>query len=442
MDINSIWQKALSLIENEVTIIAYETYLLKMTPVSFENDDFVFEVDDRFAKHTIDRKHLGLIETALKHVTNKQNINVITIIKGEDYTPKEETRKPLPEQKNLRSPNGLLSKFRFENFIVGSSNQLAYSAAVAVSEMPGDEYNPLFLYGGVGLGKTHLMNAIGNEAIENSPDYKILYVTCEQFMNELLKCIEQRTTEKFRSKYRELDFLLIDDIQFIAGKTQTQEEFFHTFNELLFNGKQIVITSDSPPNEIKQLEDRLVSRFQAGLTVDLQQPAFETRVAILRDKARALNFDVPDEILQYIAQNIKSNIRELEGTLNRFQAYSKLSGELTLDIAEELIADMIKMNRQKITIEYIQEVVASHYGFSIDDLKSSNKERPLAKARQSAMYLCRKLLNEHYKQIGRKFGDKDHSTVMFACKKVGQMIEEDDDFKNTILTLEKKINDM
>lgn len=441
MDINNIWQTVLSLIENEVTIIAYETYLLKMTPVSFDGNTFIFEVDDMFAKHTIDKKYLNLLETAIKHVTKKQTVNVVTVIKGEKYEPKKAEEKQAPEH-TTRLANGLLSKYRFENFIVGSSNQFAYSAAVAVSEMPGDTYNPLFLYGGVGLGKTHLMNAIGNEVLENAPNCKILYVTCEQFMNELFNCIEHRTTEKFRSKYRELDILLMDDIQFIAGKTQTQEEFFHTFNDLLNNGRQIVITSDSPPNEIKQLEDRLVSRFQAGLTVDLQQPPFETRVAILKNKAEALNFDISDEILQYIADNIKSNIRELEGTLNRFQAYSRLSGEITLEIAAGLIADMIKLNRQKITIEYIQEVVAAHFGYSTDDLKSGNKDRPLARARQAAMYLCRKLLNEHYNHIGRKFGDKDHSTVISACKKIGELIEKDEDFKNNILALEKKITDI
>lgn len=443
MDINNIWQQALELLEDEMSAVSYETWILAMRPVDLNNNTFVFEVEDGFVKHTIDKKYANLIQTALKHIINRQ-VTVETILKGENFVPsqKEEDQKHDISDKPSRNSNGLTTKYKFENFVVGGSNKLAYSAAVAVSEMPGDAYNPLFLYGGVGLGKTHLMNAIGNQAIENTPDIKIAYLSCETFMNQLIESIRTNKGAEFRSKYRELDFLLIDDIQFISEKTQTQEEFFHTFNELLLNGKQIVISSDRPPSEIKQLADRLVSRFQAGLVVDLKLPDFETRTAILQAKAKQLNYEIPNDVIQYISQNIKSNIRELEGVLNRVIFYSKIyPGSITIEMAELAISDIIKMNKPKITIDYIQEVIAAHYGFSPEDLKSGLKHKPLATARQLAMYLCRKMLQEHYKEIGRHFGDKDHSTVMNACKKIGTLIEEDEDFKITVVNLEKKISD-
>ncbi len=360
MDINNIWQKTLELLENEVTFITYQTWFLAMKPVKLNNDTFIFEVNDGFVKRTIDNKYINLIQNALAQVTNR-NISVTTYIKGSEPAQEEPEQKPDLNEHNIRNLNGLTPKYRFDNFVVGSSNKLAYSAAVAVSEMPGEAYNPLFLYGGVGLGKTHLMNAIGNEALDNTPNLNIAYISCENFMNELIESIRTKKGAEFRSKYRKLDFLLIDDIQFISEKTQTQEEFFHTFNELTMNNKQIVISSDRPPSEIEQLADRLESRFQQGLVVDIKLPDFETRTAILQAKAKSLNYDIPDDVIQYIAQNIKSNIRELEGVLNRVIFYSKIyPGNITIDMAENAVEDILKMNKPKITIEYIQEIVAAH----------------------------------------------------------------------------------
>ena len=440
MDINNIWQKTLELLENEVTFITYQTWFLAMKPVKLTNDTFIFEVNDGFVKRTIDNKYINLIQNALAQVTNR-NISVTTYIKGSEPAQEEPEQKTDLNEHNIRNSNGLTPKYRFDNFVVGSSNKLAYSAAVAVSEMPGEAYNPLFLYGGVGLGKTHLMNAIGNEALDNTPNLNIAYISCENFMNELIESIRTKKGAEFRSKYRKLDFLLIDDIQFISEKTQTQEEFFHTFNELTMNNKQIVISSDRPPSEIEQLADRLESRFQQGLVVDIKLPDFETRTAILQAKAKSLNYDIPDDVIQYIAQNIKSNIRELEGVLNRVIFYSKIyPGNITIDMAENAVEDILKMNKPKITIEYIQEIVAAHYGVSTDDLKGKTRTKKLALARQVSMYLCRKMLDINYKEIGRKFGNKDHSTVISAYNKIENLADEDEDIKNTLINLEKKIN--
>ena len=440
MDINIIWQKTLELLENEVSFITYQTWFLAMKPVRLTNDSFIFEVNDGFVKRTIDNKYINLIQNALAQVINR-NISVTTYIKGSEPAQEEPEQKTDLNEHNIRNLNGLTQKYRFDNFVVGSSNKLAYSAAVAVSEMPGEAYNPLFLYGGVGLGKTHLMNSIGNEALENTPNLNIAYISCENFMNELIEAIRTKKGAEFRSKYRKLDFLLIDDIQFISEKTQTQEEFFHTFNELTMNNKQIVISSDRPPSEIEQLADRLESRFQQGLVVDIKLPDFETRTAILQAKAKSLNYEIPDDVIQYIAQNIKSNIRELEGVLNRVIFYSKIyPGNITIDMAENAVEDILKMNKPKITIEYIQEIVAAHYGVSTDDLKGKTRTKKLALARQVSMYLCRKMLDINYKEIGRKFGNKDHSTVISAYNKIENLADEDEDIKNTLINLEKKIN--
>lgn len=445
MDIKDIWERTLSLLKGEVTEISYQTWLLAMKPISLNDKEFLFEVSNGFEKNTIDNKYTDLIQNAITEVIHRK-INVVVYIKGKDPKPDENASLSdvIKEQndRSSRSQNGLIKKYRFDNFVPGNSNRLAFSAAVAVSEMPGDAYNPLFLYGGVGLGKTHLMNAIGNQSLENAKDLKIAYLSCETFMNQLIESIRTNKTADFRSKYRELDLLLIDDIQFISEKTQTQEEFFHTFNELMLNNKQIVISSDRPPSEINQLADRLVSRFQQGLVVDIKLPDFETRMAILQSKAKNLNYEIPDDVIQYIAQNIKSNIRELEGVLNRVIFYSKIyPGSITIEMAENAIEDIIKMNKPKITIEYIQEIVAAHYDITTDDLKSKVKTKKLATARQAAMYLCRKMLDINYKEIGKKFGNKDHSTVISAYNKIERLLDEDEDMKNTLLNLEKKIND-
>ena len=440
-EIRQIWQDALKIMAGEISAVSFETWVEPAIPLRIEGDALVLQVENGFYKEMLEKRHLQLLRSAIRQAAKKEYDILI-------LTEEEQKNGGVPKAVDLsekRQENDLARnlnpKYIFDSFVVGNGNRMAHAASLAVAESPAQAYNPLFLYGNSGLGKTHLMHSIAHFILEKNPTAKVLYVTSETFTNELILSIQNNKNEEFRNKYRNIDVLLIDDIQFISEKTQTQEEFFHTFNELLLNNKQIVISSDRPPSEIKHLADRLVSRFQAGLVVDLKLPDFETRTAILQAKAKSLNYDIPNDVIQYIAQNIKSNIRELEGVLNRVIFYSKIyPGNITIDMAENAVEDIIKMNKPKISIDYIQEIVAAHYGFTTDDLKSKTRTKKLALARQVAMYLCRKMLDSNYKDIGRKFGNKDHSTVISAYNKIESLADEDDDIKNTLINLEKKIN--
>jgi chromosomal replication initiator protein len=354
----------------------------------------------------------------------------------------EKIAEPVVAKKKNNAPNFLNGRYTFDTFVVGGNNEFARAAALAVAENPGEIYNPLFIYGGVGLGKTHLMHSIAHFVLSQNPDTKVLYVTSEKFTNELIESIQKNTTNQFRDKYRLIDILLIDDIQFIIGKERTQEEFFHTFNTLHESKKQIIISSDRPPKEMLTLEDRLRSRFEHGLLADIQSPDYETRMAILRKKEELDGLSIDEEVLRYIATNIKSNIRELEGALTKIVAFSRLKKrELNLLLAEEALQDIISPNEKKvITGEFIVEVVSEHYNLTPAEIYSKDKSRNISYPRQIVMYLCRKLTDLSVTEIGKILGNRDHSTVLHGYDKVATDMEKDASLHNTIDVLVKKIN--
>ncbi|MFA5085755.1 MAG: chromosomal replication initiator protein DnaA, partial [Candidatus Omnitrophota bacterium] len=320
---------------------------------------------------------------------------------------------------------GLSSRYTFDSFVIGPSNRFAHAAASAVCDSPAKAYNPLFIYGGVGLGKTHLMHSIGHKIIQRLPKAKILYISSEEFTNQLIGAIQNRTMIKFREKYRNVDILLIDDIQFIAGKEATQEEFFHTFNTLYDAHKQIVVSSDRPPKEIQSLEERLVSRFEWGLVTDIQPPDFETRMAILKKKSEKETILLPDDVYYFLAEKIKSNIRELEGALIRVVAYAKLIGrEISVEMVKEVLKDMIREGEKKITIDMIQKKVCEYFDIKLSDMKIKKRSRAIAYPRQIAMYLARQLTDYSLPEIGEYFGGRDHTTVMHAYEKIKKDLKE------------------
>lgn len=448
---NEYWEQALTILEAQqnISALAFNLYIKPIVPISMSSNVFTVKVQYDFVKEIIERKFLNYIEEALLFINKGSQIS-LKIITGNEQPETEEQPEeikpvqPVENNINFRMPNGLMPRYTFDNFIVGTNNQMAHAAAVSVSKNPGTSYNPLFLYGGVGLGKTHLMHAIGNEVYKNNPNAKILYVSCETFTNEVILAIQKHENEQFRQKYRELDLLLLDDIQFISDKRATQEEFFFTFNDLWQNGKQIVITSDRHPSAIQNLTDRLMSRLAGGLPIDIGYPNLETSVAILRNKAETQGIKIDDEVLQYIAESVKSNIREMEGALTTVIAYSKLitnhNSVITLDIALSALKNTINSFKPEMSVEYIQNVVANYYNFTTEDLCSKKKTKDLALARQVAMYFSRKLLNsETLVSIGKKFGGKDHSTVMHAIELVGRKMEENPDFEVQVTDIEKLI---
>lgn len=347
---------------------------------------------------------------------------------------------------NINYENANLnSKYRFDTFVVGGNNKFAHSASLAVAESPGVAYNPLYLYGGAGLGKTHLMHSIGHFILDQNPDMKVLYVTSEQFTNEVIESIRSGNAakmNKLREKYRTVDVLLIDDVQFIIGKESTQEEFFHTFNVLHSAGKQIILSSDKPPKEMETLEERFRSRFEWGLIADIQPPDYETRMAILKKNAENSNKEIKEEIFQYIATNIKSNIRELEGAYNKVIAFAKLNKvEITLDNVEEALKDIISPNADRqVTPQLIIDVVAEHFGISSEDIVSKRRNSEFVQPRQICMYLCRKLTTESLQSIGKSLGKKDHTTVIHGIEKISEEIVHNEELKNRIEIIQKKIN--
>jgi chromosomal replication initiator protein len=331
------------------------------------------------------------------------------------------------------APPGLNPRYTFDTFVVGSSNQFAHAASRAVAEGPSRSYNPLYLYGGVGLGKTHLMQAIANEILSRHKGTRVLYLSAEKFLNDLINGLKTERMPEFRRRYRELDVLLVDDIQFIAGKEATQEEFFHTFNALHESQRQIVLSSDAPPKDISSLEERLRSRFEWGLLADIQPPDLETKVAILRKKAEQENVAIPNDVALYIAGGVKSNIRELEGRVNRLLAYASLTGNpINLDFARETLRDMVNDEERRPTPTEILKAVASHYGLRLADIKTRSNARSIAFPRQVAMYICRHLTQMSFPEIGRLFNDKHHSTVMHSVEKIEKLSHDDDDFHRTL----------
>ncbi len=433
------WEQALKIIEEEISSsVSFETWILPLVPKEIKGNDFILYINDNFYRDTIEKRHLPLIKNAVKKVTN-HDYNVILVT--EDDLKKNEAIQKKDSVSDADVISNLNPRYVFSSFVVGNSNRMAHAASLAVAEAPAKAYNPLFLYGDVGLGKTHLMHSIAHYILEQKPSTKVLYVSSETFTNELINSIRYDKNEEFRNKYRNIDVLLIDDIQFIAQKESTQEEFFHTFNTLHESNKQIIISSDRPPKEIKTLEDRLRSRFEWGLIADIQPPDFETRMAILRKKADTENLIIPDEVTAFIAKSIVSNIRELEGALTRISAYASLTNqEITLELAENALKDIFnEKSAIQITPELIQDIVASYYNITPEDIRGSKKPKNIAYPRQIAMYLSRKILDISLPKIGEQFGGRDHTTVIHACSKIEKELEKDQSLQKTIFELEKRI---
>ncbi len=435
-----LWQKTLQLVRNEITDVSFDTWIKAIEPVSIKGDQLYLCVPNDFTKSILEGRYTSLISNAAKQVSSKSYyISFVLTSEADKYMDKPEKA----EGEDARVYGHLNPKYTFDTFVIGNSNRFAHAASLAVSESPAQAYNPLFIYGGVGLGKTHLMHAIGHAILSRNKKSKVLYVTSEKFTNELINSIQTNKNVEFRNRYRSVDVLLIDDIQFIAGKESTQEEFFHTFNTLHEANKQIIISSDRPPKEIPTLEERLRSRFEWGLITDIQPPDLETRIAILKKKADLENLEVDDEVLAFVAKRIESNIRELEGALTRIIAYSSLIGSnLDVATADEALKDIITNSRpRKITPELIQKVVAEHFQMKIEDMKSKKRNRPIAYPRQIAMYLCRDLTDMSLPKIGDVFGGRDHTTVIHACDKISTSMESDLQVKRVINELIKMINE-
>ncbi len=443
--LNETWDKVLKILKVEImSEVSYNTWILGLKPIGIRKGVFMIDVPNELTLDIINQRYKLLFKESIKHVLN-QEIDVECVVGGFEEEATEDIKEEKKSQKisNEITFGTLNSKYTFDSFVIGNSNRFAHAASVAVAESPANAYNPLFLYGGVGLGKTHLMHAIGHHIQGNNPNAKVVYVSSEKFTNELINSIRYDKNLDFRNKYRNVDVLLVDDIQFIAGKESTQEEFFHTFNELYEARKQIIISSDRPPNEIPTLEDRLRTRFAWGLQADIQAPDFETRIAILKKKAETEKYVVSSDVMVYIATKIKSNIRELEGALIRVIAYSSLTNNknITVDLAAEALKDIISSSQTKaITIDLIQDVVANYYNLSIQELKSQRRTRNVSFPRQIAMYLSRKMTDMSLPKIGDEFGGRDHTTVIHAYEKISKALKTDDSLVGAVKVITKKIN--
>jgi chromosomal replication initiator protein len=427
-NINDLLIKAKDLLKSETTEITFATWINPLEIKSFNDNTIILIAPTAFHKETIEGKYLDLITNTFNFITNKK-CNVVIKLDNEvveDIVP--ENNNVFVNNKTILN-SGLNPKYTFDSFVVGNNNSFAQAAALGVAENPGSKWNPFLIFGGVGLGKTHLMHAIGNEVLKNNPNASVLYISSEIFTNQLINALRDQSMEKFREKYRNIDVLLIDDIQFIAGKKTTQEEFFNTFNALYNDQKQIIISSDRPPHEIDLLEDRIKSRLAWGVTADIQNPDYETRLAILRKKIQLESVIIDDEILSLIATKVDSNIRELEGIINKLIAKASLTETpITIEMAQKAIDD-IKGETKVISSAYIQEVVAKYYDISVDDLKGQKRSNDVVFPRQIAMYLCRNVAQMSMPQIGRDFGNRDHSTVMYACDKIEKEIKKNETTK-------------
>lgn len=441
MDI--LWEKSKNFIQKKISQQNFDTWIRPVKVTSLEGNHIFLSVPNKFFKDWLMENYSQIISEALSSVAGGALMVNFVVNENDAISPsqhhdKDHSVSPHKKQAPVKTHASLNQSYSFERFVVGASNQFAHAAAVSVAEQPAKNYNPLFIYGGVGLGKTHLLNAIGLHAISLYSRMNIVYVSAEEFLNELVNSIRYDKMPKFREKYRNIDYLLIDDIQFIAGKEKTEEEFFHTFNTLHDSGKQIVVTSDKFPKDIPNLEGRLRSRFEWGLIADIQPPEIETRIAIVEQKAHENNIVLPTNVAHYIATHADSNIRELEGFLIRIAAYSSLSErEIDMDLAKEVLKKIIKQQeKEDISIDDITKAVATKTGVKISDVKSPKKNKNIVLARQMVMYLSRKLTGASFPDIGEKIGGRDHSTIIYACNKIKKMTEEDEKIKNLIEDIE------
>ena len=443
--LNDQWNAVLEVIEPETSPVGYNTWFKETRLISIEGNKMVIEVQNQFNQDILGTRYLPLIKNSALQVLNREYEFEFILPNVSDGSSEKIERLTIKQRDKMRDPlntqSNLNPRYTFDTFVVGNSNRLAHAAALAVAEAPAKAYNPLFIYGGVGLGKTHLMHSIAHYISSLNASSKILYASSEKFTNELINSIRDDKNEAFRNKYRNIDVLLIDDIQFVVGKERTQEEFFHTFNTLHDANKQIIISSDRPPKEIETLEERLRSRFEWGLIADIQAPDLETRIAILRKKAELEGLLVPEDVLLFIAKTIISNIRELEGALNRIIAFSSLANKpISVELANEALKDLISRDKPKvITSDYIQEVVAAHYHLDPQEFKSAKRTRSIAFPRQIAMYLSRKLTDLSLPKIGKKFGGRDHTTIIHGYEKISKQMKTDIELTQTVNELEKKI---
>ncbi len=448
MDKAEIWREALRNIEGKITKQSFETWLKPTVIESITDEEINLLVPNKFFGEWIKDHFMELIDNALRQITNKDTIKINFVISKKDDVDKKESMEVKKQSKSgeqkieVKKRAGLNFKYTFSNFVPGPCNEFAYAAARAVAESPAKAYNPLFIYGGVGLGKTHLINAIGHYILDLQPTTKIMYVSTEKFTNEVINSIRYERMQEFRNKYRNADVLLVDDIQFIAGKEATQEEFFHTFNALYETERQIIISSDRFPKDIPDMEDRLRSRFSWGLIADIQPPDLETRIAILRKKAENERINLSDEVALYLANLVRSNVRDLEGALIRVGAFASFTNsEITVELAKEVLKNTISDRERVITIDDIQREVANSFHIKVSELKSKKRTKSLVLPRQISMYMCRELINLSFPEIGKHFGGKDHTTVIHACKQVERIKERDPVTKEKIESIMRILKD-
>jgi len=442
-EIEELWNKILETIKKELSPQAYNSWFSQTKVVKFDETELIISAPGDFCKDWLEKHYAIFIKDILKRILNSDdNLKIEFRTADPKFSaPARSTARPKKKTKKedtfFKNTSFLLNpKYTFDDFVVGNSNRFAHAACLAVAQSPAKAYNPLFIYGGVGLGKTHLIQAIGNYITQYNGKTRVLYISSEKFTNELINSIRDDRTVAFREKYRSVDVLLIDDIQFLAGKERTQEEFFHTFNTLYESNKQIVITSDRPPKDITTLEERLISRFEWGLITDIQPPDFETRIAILRKKGQLENLNVPDKVIEFIAEKIPSNIRQLEGALTKLTAYSTLTKkELSISSAQNILKDIIPLENKKISIDQIQKTVTSYYTIKVNSLVSKKRTKDIVLARQVAIYLSRELTDLSLNSIGEAFGRRDHTTIIHSYTKIKNKIEKDKSFKGIIKNL-------
>ena len=442
MNLEEAWTKTVEAIGTKVGSQAFDLWFRPLKLVQLQGEQIILEVPNKFFKEWIEDHYPGIIPETIGQFAKKE-----VSVKFRIFERKEnpEIRKTATNQENRRAKLAsrgifLSPKFTFEAFVVGSSNQFAHAAARAIADAPGKAYNPLFIYGGVGLGKTHLMNAIGNKIIDNLGNVKMLYAPAEQFTNEFVYSMRNDRMDEFKTKYRTLDVLIIDDIQFVAGKSGTQEELFHTFNALYDTQKQIVFSSDRLPKDISPITERLRSRFGMGLIADIQAPDVETKMAILGKKSDIEGIQLPEDVCYFLASKIKSNIRDLEACMIRLGAHSSLTGNIiSVDMAKNVLKDLIHDEEKALSVDYIQKIVCEYYGLKIQDIKAKKRTRDIAFPRQVAMYLSKALTESSLSEIGKNFGGKDHSTVIHACKLIGERRKKDEEFDKKVDYLIKKI---
>ncbi len=450
MDKKQLWQAILGEMELLISKPNFTTWFKQTYIYSYEDNNVVIAVPNAFTKNWFEKKYHNLISKALQNITDNSTIKISYKIIARDEAQKNNNgnqqnnikQQPVSvKQDNPLNLSGLNPKYTFNSFIIGKGNELAQAAGNAIVQKPGETYNPFFIYGNVGLGKTHLMQAIGNEIIEKYPGKKILYVPCEKFVNDFVSSISTNRTESFKERYRKIDVLLVDDIQFLSGKEQTQEAFFHTFNELHQSNKQIILSSDRPPKSIATLEDRLISRFEWGMIADISAPDMETRSAILKYKTQEKEFKIENDIIEFLALNIKSNVRELEGALNKIIAFHQIHGvPATMESIEKILTNLKKIpQKNSIGIKTLLNIITSFYNISLNDLIGSSRKKKLVLPRQITMYLMREEIKSSYPAIGQELGGRDHTTAMHAYEKICKQIKEDGLLSQDIENIRQKL---